>query len=95
MPEWFQGRNVHQDHMDPVRPVVSEPALPGWPNAVASKAFVAGKKQCSHDETLLVFRRGKRKMQGSKFATRLQKYVQEEEGNHDKKTNWKGTNKHC
>lgn len=44
VPEWFQGTNMHQDQMDPVRLVVSEPALPGWPNTVASKAFVAGKE---------------------------------------------------
>ena len=65
--------------MGPVGLVVSEQAVPGRPHTLASR--VAGKKQRSQDGTVSVFGRDKKKMEGSKFATRLQKYAQEGEGN--------------
>lgn len=55
--------------MGPVGLVVSEQAVPGWPHALVSR--MAGKKQRSQDGTVSVFRRGKKKMEGSKFAVRL------------------------
>lgn len=62
--------------MGPVGLVVSDQAAPGWLHTLASR--VAGKKQRSQDGAVSIFRRDKKKIEGSKFATRLQKYVQGE-----------------